>query len=314
MTKKELVLETIEGRLTGSTPSGFWLHFPEEAMQGDASFEAHMDFFRGSGTDITKIMNESVVPAFPIRMAADWRMIPTFTKDSPWIRNQIELSKRILDAVGDDGFVVQTVHGIVASAWHARGGTAGYDRGKKEILAKWLREDEASVLDGWNRIADGLCILVEECGKIGLDGIYYAALGGESYLFTDEEFERCIKPLDMRIMAAAKSSKVILHVCKDEINLERYLGYEFDVINWGTHGNNPPLEAGMNLFPDKVILGGLQDRSGVLVDGTPGEIEEAARQIQAKMQGRPFILGADCTLPTEIDYARIRTAAEALKY
>lgn len=314
MTKKQNVLAAIEGRAVEGIPAGFWLHFPAGCECGDASFGAHMDFFAKTGTDITKIMNESIVPyEYHIRCAADWRQLKPFTKNSPWIKNQIELSKRIIDAVGEDGFVLQTVHGIVASAWHARGGSDGYDPGKKDVLANWLREDPEAVCCGWDVITDGLCILVEECERIGIDGIYYAALGGEDYLFTDEEHEKYIKPRDIRIINAAKSSKVFLHICKDHINLDRFVDYPCDVVNWGTHDANPGLEEGAAKFPDKVILGGLQDRKGVLVDGSTDDIACEARGIAARMAHRRFMLGADCTLPTEINYARIRAAAEAVK-
>ena len=70
---------------------------------------------------------------------------------------------------------------------------------------------------------------------------------------------------------------------------------------------------GAALFKDRAILGGLDDRSGVLVDGSEEEIRQAVRKVLGQMQGRRFVLGADCTLPTEIDYNRIRTAVEAVK-
>lgn len=102
-----------------------------------------------------------------------------------------------------------------------------------------------------------------------MDGIYYAALGGESYLFNDEEFERYIKPCDLRILEAAKKVPAfnILHVCKDRLNLGRYTDYPCEVVNWGVYEQNPSLEEGKKLFPGKVLLGGLDDRAGVLVDG-----------------------------------------------
>ena len=41
--------------------------------------------------------------------------------------------------------------------------------------------------------------------------------------------------------------------------------------------------------------------------------EEEVRQVLHIMEGHRFLLGADCTLPTEIAYDRIRTAVEAVK-
>lgn len=314
MTKKERVLAVLRGETPDRIPAGFWLHFPESAFHGDEAVKAHLDFFEKTGTDIQKIMNEYVVPCdIPIKQAADWKNLKPFTRQSPFITGHVEMIKRILDKTGGEGLTLATIHGIVASAWHARGGTAGYETGS-QLLADHLREDPEAVSYGWNIISDALAILVEEVLKAGVDGIYYAALGGEKYLFTEEEFEKYVKPHDLKIMNAASSSHCnILHICKDRINLERYKDYPGAAINWAINEQNPSLTEGAKLFPEKVILGGLDDRAGVIVDGSDDEIKAAVKAVMETMKGQRFILGADCTLPTEIDYHRIRTAVEAVK-
>ncbi len=314
MTKKERAIAAIEGRPVDHIPSGFWLHFPESCFYGDAAVQAHLDFFRETGTDIQKIMNENLVPCdIPIRKAGDWKNLRPFNRQSPFIVNQVDMIKRILDRTGGEGLTLATIHGIVASAWHARGGSAGYETGSG-LLAEHLRENPSAVSYGWEIISDGLEILTQACLEAGADGIYYAALGGESYLFTDEEFETYIKPHDLKILKAAeKSCYNVLHICKDRLNLKRYQGYPCAVVNWGVYERNPSLLEGAAMFPDKAILGGLDDRAGVLVDGTKEQIQKEVRQVLHIMEGHRFLLGADCTLPTEIAYDRIRTAVEAVK-
>mgnify|MGYP000002856138 FL=1 len=314
MTKKERVIAAIKGQPVDRIPSGFWLHFPESCFYGDAAVQAHLKFFRETETDIQKIMNENLVPCdIPIRKAVDWKNLKPFHRQSPFIVNQVEIIKRILDLTGGEGLTLATVHGIVASAWHARGGSAGYETGSG-LLAEHLREDPQAVSYGWEIISDGLAILTQACLEAGEDGIYYAALGGESYLFTDEEFETYIKPHDLKVLKAAEDSPYnVLHICKDRLNLERYRNYPCAVVNWGVYEQNPSLLEGAAIFPDKAILGGLDDRSGVLVDGTKEQIQNEVNQILRMMDGRRFLLGADCTLPTEIAYDRIHAAVEAVE-
>lgn len=315
MTKKERVLAVLRGEAVDRIPAGFWLHFPEQNFYGDSSVQAHLDFFRETDSDIHKIMNENLVPCeIPIKRAADWKNLKPFTRQSPFIVEQVEIIKRILDQTGGEGLTLATIHGIVASAWHARGGSAGYETGSN-LLAAHLREDPQAVSYGWQILSDGLAILTEECLKAGADGIYYAALGGEKYLFTEEEFERYVKPHDLKVWDVAKerSDCNVLHICKDRLDLARYKDYPCDIVNWGVYAENPSLEEGGQIFPDQVLLGGLDDRAGVLVDGTDEEICRAVKSILHRMEGRRFILGADCTLPTEISYQRIRTAVEATK-
>ena len=70
---------------------------------------------------------------------------------------------------------------------------------------------------------------------------------------------------------------------------------------------------GRELFGDAAILGGLDDRAGVLVDGTEEEIRAEVHSVIKRMGRHKFLLGADCTLPTDIDTERIRTAVRAAK-
>ncbi len=313
MNSKERVLAAAAGKPVDYVPAGFWLHFPEDCRETEKCIQAHLDFFEQTGTGIMKIMNENLVPCdVPIKNGSDWKNIKPFNRNSKFITDQIEIVKRILDKTHDKGVTLLTVHGIVASSWHARGGSDGYGTGS-QLLVDHLRQDHDAVHQGYEVISDALAILTEEAIAAGVDGIYYAALGGESYLYNEEEFETYVKPFDLKILEAAKKRTGfnVLHVCKDRLNLARYQDYPADVINWGVYEQNLSLEEGKKLFPNMAILGGLDDRAGVLVDGTAQEIEKEVYGILDRMGTRKFLLGADCTLPTEIPYANIRAAVEA---
>lgn len=180
-----------------------------------------------------------------------------------------------------------------------------------------LREDKQPVVEAWKRICDGMCQLAIAYRELGLDGIYYAGLGAEKRYFTDEEFEAFIAPLDKEILKASKEAGNInfMHMCKDGLNMERYASYAdlADVVNWGVYETDFSLEEGRKLFPKATVMGGLANRKGVMVDGTTEELKEAAKAVIRDFGKEGFILGADCTLPTEIPYERIRAIAEAAR-
>jgi len=69
-----------------------------------------------------------------------------------------------------------------------------------------------------------MCALVEGYKETGIDSIYYASLGAERSIFTDEEFDKWIKPFDLQIMKAIKDAGLycFLHICKDDLNMDRY--------------------------------------------------------------------------------------------
>ncbi|MDL2288450.1 hypothetical protein LJC32_03605 [Oscillospiraceae bacterium OttesenSCG-928-F05] len=314
MTKRERLLAAVQGKPVDRTPTGFWLHFPKEAFFGKAAVDAHLDFFEKTDTDIMKIMNESLVPAFPIEKPSDWREVMPLRRDARFVTDALDVTKGVLDKVGGKGVVLLTVHGLIASMWHTRGGPDGYEAGRK-MLARHYHLRPGFVIDALRTLSEGLTRFVEEAMKTGIDGIYYAALGGERGLFDDETFEYIIKPLELQILDAAKNAPTfnVLHLCKDNLDLSRYIGYPGAVVNWATHEGNPSLEEGHNIFRTRTLLGGFDDRAGVLVDGDKKTIAAETKALIARMKAinTPFILGADCTLPTDIDYSRIRAAVDA---
>ena len=317
MTKRDRVLRAIRKEPVDFVPSCFSLHFPKEKNSGEAGVRAHLDFFRETGADIAKIMNENLVPSpgmgssFP-EAYADVR---AFGRDADFIVDQIDFTKRILDGLDDEYFTLGTLHGICASALHPIE-RSGIDYEKaRDLQLLSLREAEGTTLSAFNRIADGLCGLVEGYKEAGVDAIYYAALGGEPRWFSDEEFDKWIKPFDLKIMKAIKEAGMycFLHICKDGLNMQRYRDYASlsDVVNWGVYEVPFSLEEGRKLFPDCTIMGGLRNRSGVLVDGRAEEIREEVRSVINGFGRTGFILGADCTLATEQDMGRLRAAIEA---
>lgn len=313
MNRRERVMAVVQGRTPDRIPSGFWLHFPPGNGYGKAAEDIHVDFFERTGTDICKIMNENLLPKDEsINVPADWNHIKPFDKKADYIQRQLDLIKRIADRMAGEAVLLATIHGVVASVSHVLGGSSLYDRDKLTQV-RHLRENPQGMRAAYEAVTEILAYLAEESLKAGADGIYYAALGGEKYGHTPEEFDEFIRPGDVAVMKAAQGRSCfnVLHICKDNIDLARYADYPGEVVNWGVYSDNLSLADGRKLFPGRVILGGLDDRSGVLVDGTLDQIRAEVRQIVDGFGKAGFILGADCTLPTEIDYARIRCAVEA---
>lgn len=317
MTKKQRVLAVLRAEEPDRVPVGFSLHFSEDKNAGEEGVRSHLAFFRETDTDIVKIMNENLVPAQgTIKRPEDWDCIESVGRETAFIREQVDFTKAILGQYSGDGYSLGTLHGITASSIHPIERAYGYD-GSRTILTEHLRENERPVLDAMARIAEGMCQLVRGYKDAGVDGIYYAALGGESRWFTDEEFARWIEPFDRLILSEIRRAGmgVFLHICKDGLNMERYRGYGelCDVVNWGVYEAPLALEKGRELFQGKVLMGGLPNRSGVMTEGSREQLVREARRLIGQMGPAHYILGADCTLPTEIPYERIRWVAEAAR-
>jgi uroporphyrinogen decarboxylase len=163
-------------------------------------------------------------------------------------------------------------------------------------------------------VADTLIDLSLASVEAGATAIYYSSIGGEKFRFDAETFERHVKPFELRVLDAIKAAgvPVILHICKPDTRLESYRDYPCDAVNWAVHENEHGLEKGRALF-GAPLLGGLDDRSGVLVEGSEAEIAREVHAVIDAVGPRGFILGADCTLPTDISLTRVRAAVEAAR-
>ena len=315
MDKKEQVLKTITGELTGYVPSCFSLHFPPEEATGEKGIESHIRFHKATDMDILKIMNENLVPyCGPFTDGSSYKQIPAISMKDDFMREQIEFSKEILDRCDDNPFSIGTLHGVVASAVHPlrKAGFSPEEARKFQTAA--IRSDTQAVVDAYHRIADGMSELAQAYIKAGVDGVYFAALGGETRYFTDEEFAEYIEPCDKQILSAIREAggKVFLHICKDHLNMARYASYaDFcDVVNWGVYEAPFSLDDGKKMFAGKAIMGGLANRTGVIVDGTDEEIRAEVRRVIDWSGKDKFILGADCTLATEQDIHRLVVAID----
>ena len=197
MDKREQVLKTITGELTGYVPSCFSLHFPPEEATGEKGIESHIRFHKATDMDILKIMNENLVPyCGPFTDGSSYKQIPAISMKDDFMREQIEFSKEILDRCDDDPFSIGTLHGVVASAVHPlrKAGFSPEEARKFQTAA--IRSDTQAVVDAYHRIADGMSELAQAYIKAGVDGVYFAALGGETRYFTDEEFEKIVSAIE----------------------------------------------------------------------------------------------------------------------
>ena len=280
---------------------------------------AHLKFFRETDTDIYKVMNENLVPdCGPIQGPEDWKNLQSLRPDAPFIQDQIALAKAIRDRWdGEEGYWLGTLHGITASGIHPYEHRMGYDAARN-LLVTCLRQDEAKVLDGLKRIAECMCALAWGYKEAGMDGIYYASLGGErDRWFTAEEFARWIAPLDQLILSEIRKAgcAAVLHICKDHLDMERYRSYNSccDAVNWGVYEAPYSIEEGRALFPGKPVMGGLANHTAPLAEGPVEDLAAEAKRLAQTYGPENFILGADCTLSTGIDRSRVRAVAQALR-
>lgn len=319
MNKRERVIEAIRLGNPDGIPSGFSLHFPANETSGQAAVDAHLRFFEATDTDIIKIMNENLLRQYdmvytPTEYA---KAVERLTSDRSLIDAQVELTKAILAGADDTAFSQGTLHGLVASAIHVVGHMGEHYPwlAERQLLTDFCRWDEPAMAESFERICDYQCEMARAYVQDAkVDSVYYAALGGETRWFTDDEFARLVKPYDLRIMQAIKDAGgyCFLHICKDHIGMGRYRDYAAlsDAINWGVYEVPFPMADAKELWPDTCLQAGLANRTGAIASGDPEQARAAVREVVERFGRRGLILGADCTLATDQDLSVVRAAVE----
>lgn len=316
MTKKERVIAAIEKREVDVIPCSFSLHFEDDFAFGEEGIKSHLEFFEETDVDILKIMNENRVPNVDnILSPDDWSKIPTYSLEDDFMQSQIKMVEGILSACGTDVFTLGTIHGICASGIHPLKETTGSYENSRDLICKHFRQNKKPMLEAFQRITDGMCLLARKYIQLGVDGVYLASLGADRKWFTDDEFKECIDFFDKQIIKAIRDEGgyIMLHMCNSDLEMTRYKDYDslVDIVNWGVYDTNFSLEEGRKLFPSCTILGGLENRSGIIIDATDEELSAEVKNIIANFGKTGFMIGADCTLPTELPYARIRVATDS---
>jgi uroporphyrinogen decarboxylase len=307
MDRREMILGLAAGRSTGGyVPAAFFLHFDEAHRAGTAAVEKHLEFFRATGMDMLKVQYEHPYPRFPkVKAARDWRTISVPGLDH--FEEPLAVVEGMVKAVGREAPVIVTLYSALMHAQHAKG---------RETVTAHLEEDPESAGQGLLRIAESVLLFARECLKRGVDGFYMSTQGGEAGRFSSAEiFRRAIAPADLLVMkeVAAACPFNILHVCDihgayDDIT--PYRDFPGQVVNCGTRLRSRMITPGeiATIFR-RPFMGGME-RLGVLVSGTEEQIREEARAV---CDAAPdlFILGADCTVPSETPWRSLKAAIDA---
>jgi len=288
------------------TPAAFFLHFDKSCHFGQAAVDKHLEYFRFTGMDFVKIQYERTFPPIAeIRRPEDWKKMPLYKLE--FYEPVLQAVRGLVKAAKKEALVLMTLYSPFMCAGHTVG---------LPLLTAHFHENPDQVRKGMEIITDSLMLFVKECIRAGVDGFYASTQGGEYGRFKDARiFKEYVKPYDLIPMNEMDRSCIfnILHVCDYNgpySDLTVYLDYPGHVVNC-----NPQLTTGKRPWKEiaqmfqRPCMGGM-DRHGIIVSGSPDEVRKAAKQVLSEATDR-FILGADCTLPSDIKWENIRTAIAA---
>ena len=287
-------------------PAAFFIHFDPAYHFGDAAVQKHLEYVRATGMDFVKIQYEKVYPQVPaIKRPVDWAAMPSYPLD--FYEPVLSAVRGLVKEAKREALVLMTLYSPFMCAGHTT---------SLPMLTAHLEENPDAVRKGLEAITASLMRFVKECVRIGVDGFYASTQGGEAGRFRDAGvFTRHVKPFDLVLMNEMKRTCQfnILHVCDYNgpySNFSPFTDYPGHVVNCNPQltGARLPWNEIARMF-GRPCMGGI-DRHGLIVSSGPVEIgREVARVLNEA--SRPFMLGAECTLPSDVKWGNIRAATDA---
>ena len=306
MNKRDLMLGLLDETGDASyVPAAFFLHFGAQYHTGRAAIEKHLEYFKYTGMDFVKIQYEKSFPHIAeIVKPSDWAKMPRYGRD--FYEEQLQVIGGLVEAAKKDALVIVTLYSPFMCAGHTT---------SHAIMTDHLNHDPEPVRRGLEIITDSLMEFVNACIDLGVDGFYHSTQGGEAGHFEHKEtFERYIKPYDLLLMEEInrRCPFNILHVCDYALPYDDFSPF----LDYPGHIINCPLSLGdTTLTPTEAarmfkrpFMGGLE-RKGELATGTPEQIAETVEAILRDAPDR-FILGADCTVPSETSWDNLKAAID----
>ena len=330
MTKRERFLKYLANEPVDRVPVAFFHHFTTanewfRGLESPEIFEKNIEGHRIArekfDPDVIKVMNDSLmimpIDTSFIEKASDLRKLTAPSVNSEFGKKSRELTLRVLD-IYKDSDAPKYITGF-APMFVLRAAFLMAPDGGRAIIRKWIDEDRDAVCAALDNISQSIMelnkMLLTECGA---DGVYLS-VNNQSHYIPDETYSELVTPFDMKVMADADKYSDInaLHVCGYQgkaNNLQIFKDYKAKAYNWAVHAEGMSLSEGKKLFNGAPVFGGFE-QEGVIYKGTREELEAAVFAILDEAGQTGIMLGADCTVPTDIDDTRLEWVRQAaVKY
>lgn len=313
MDKRTRVMAAMNGEPVDKVPVGFWFHYLGDRGIGEACIKGHVDYYRYADVDFMKIMSDGFMidPGVKINTAADWGKVRPMGAHSPYIEGQVERCKRLTEELGQECCLFYT---MFAPFTMVRGLTSN------DLVMAHLKENPKAMMHALQMVGEDHAILIERILKeTGFDGGYFSFQGGERDRFSLEEYAELIEPSDRIALdhAYTLGENHFIHLCGWEgvkNHLESWDNYPGKVVNWAIYIDGMTLPEGRERYK-RTVLGGFDNRkTGLLYNGTEQEIKaETKRIIDDFGTTQGLMIGADCTIPSDISLDHVRWVVEATR-
>ena len=328
---RETVLKALHNETVDQIPASFWRHFADNEFTNAATtpsvlttnLNGHRDYYQAVDVDFAKTMLDGYFP-YPFhgvndpKSITDLHNLRPIEDNDPWLTGQVALAEKQKQLAGDRPTFVTMFSPLFLLKW------ALIEHYQEPLLladkrfADMYEEDPQLVLHVLKVISDDQKKVAKALMTTDIDGIYYSTQEIQDERTSNPQFfEEVMEPIDIDVQNTinAVSPLNILHICGfdgADNHLDWFVNYPLQVINWATETDGYSLAAGKKLFGDRPVMGGLDNSTkGILYSGTKQQIQDKVHALISEAGNQGVLLGADCTVPRDIDYDHLRWALEA---
>lgn len=289
VTKRERFEAALRGVQLDRPPVGVWLHFASEHLPPTLVAELHVRYQHAYDWDFVKVMNDERLPLVDgadLSSADALRAVKPLAADAPALAKQLEVVRRIRDAVGPDVPVVETLFDPLQTLIRSTG---------KSVLAL-VRSAPSAAHSALRAVEETLVGYVGALREAGADGVFYSINGAipvEHGGLERSEFDALCAPFDRAVLEAAHGLVRIAHVHGYALAFERVRDYPVEAFNW-SHRHAAPSLAQARELTDRTLIGGIDELA--FASQTLGEAELGIRRAVAEAGRAGLIIGPGCAV------------------
>ncbi len=329
MDKRERFEHYLKGEPVDRVPVAVFHHFTErnewlKGLVNEEIFEKNINGHKAArekfDPDVIKVMNDSLmimpVDVTFIETPDDLLKIEPPVYGSPFFEKTKELTLRAFSFYeGSEAPRYVTGFSPAMILKTAMNRAIPVLPGTDPTLVRFAKEAPETVAKSLDIIAESVAaldeMLIKECGAEGI----YLSVNNQNGYFPGDIYREYIAPSEKKVLGHANSlsNMNLLHICGYAglaNDLELYRDYEAAAFNWAVHAEGVSLSEGRKLFGGKPVFGGFE-QAGVIYKGSPRELEEAVFRILDEAGQLGVMIGADCTVPTDIDDTRLEWVRRA---
>ena len=299
-------------------PTPEWLAGTKEPRSFEKLVAGQLVTKRRTDPDICKIMND-VLMIMPIDISMvkepkDLKDVIPPAMDSIYVSRTLELTERVLKFYEDED--IPSFVTSFAPIFSLRHRLEDNDPNHRDVMGELFAADPQAAYDGMKTVAERTMEIHQKLfDEFPLDGIYFS-VNNQNSVLSDELYRQIATPIEKEMIADInKRGITFMHICGTRgqtNNLKLFTDYDFAAVNWAVYSENVSLKEGKELFGGRPVMGGFA-QTGLIYDGTEEAIKAEVKRILDETGQLGVMIGADCTVPMDIDehhFVWVREAAE----